>query len=149
MRLERMMIEKFWVRLGGILALFCFATGCQTPHTFAQPDSSWKSHVGQLKHTNEKRTLIGEVVVQRRGAEEFQLDFLKGGSFPLLSLRQDAAVARAEGLLASGRWQGTVEKAPRPLRPWLGLREFFAKGDSAPRMNYEQDGQRFEFQFSR
>jgi hypothetical protein len=126
-------------------------TGCQTPHTFATPDASWKSHIGQLKHTNSKRTLVGEVVVQQRGAQEFQLDYLKGGSFPLISIRQDAEVTRAEGLLAGGRWQGAPDKAPPALRPWLSLRKFFswAVTASTPSLTFTDGGQRFEFQFQR
>ena len=96
-------------------ALALFTTACQAPHTFATPDASWKSHVGQLKHTNAQRVLIGEVVVQQRGAQEFQLDYLKGGSFPLISVRQDATTTRAEGLLAHGKWQGQPSTAPAPV----------------------------------
>jgi hypothetical protein len=121
-------------------------TACQSPHTFSKPDASWQTHVGQLKHTSDQRTLVGEVVVQRRGGQDFQLDFLKGGSFPLLSLRQDATTARAEGVLARGRWQGTPDRAPEPLRPWLGLREFFAKNAKPGSLTYSQNGQRFDFQ---
>jgi hypothetical protein len=149
MKMERTMMRNTGIRICGILALLAVATGCQSPHIFAQPDRTWKSHVGQLKHTNDQRTLVGDVVVQQRGVQEFQLDFLKGGSFPLLSLRQDANVSRAEGLLASGHWQGSPEKAPKPLRPWLGLRAFLAKANSASPLIYEQEGQRFEFQFVR
>lgn len=145
--------------LAGLCALVTLMTaGCQTARTFATPDVSWKSHVGQLKHTNSKRTLVGEVVVQQRGTQEFQLDFLKGGSFPLISLRQDATIARAEGLLANGHWQGVPSQAPRPLRPWLGLREVFSQRYSATAggsmatsdsLTFSEDGQRFEFLFNR
>ena len=134
----------------GAFAALAF-TGCQTAHTFATPDASWKSHIGQLKHTNSKRTLIGEVVVQQRGAREFQLDFLKGGSIPLISIRQDGDTARAEGLLAGvgGKWQGTTASAPQSLRPWLKLRERFAAGSSSSSLTFEDGGQRFEFRFNR
>jgi hypothetical protein len=139
--------------LAAACGLLTLVTGCQTPHSFATPDSSWKSRIGQLKHTNNQRALVGEIVVQQRGAQEFQLDFLKGGSFPILALRQDATVARAEGLLANGRWQGPPDKAPRPLRPWLALREFFADLPAATghaeSHTFVGDGQRFEFRFSR
>lgn len=130
-------------------------TGCQTTHTFAAPDSTWKEHIGQLKHTNNKRTLVGEVVVQHRGTQEFQLDFLKGGSIPLVSIRQDGDAARAEGLLAGmgGRWQGTTASAPASLRPWLNLRNKFATAQaghaSTPSLTFEDGGQRFEFIFNR
>ena len=145
-----------------LAALYVFiaalGTGCQATHTFATPDASWKAHVGQLKHTNSKRTLIGEVVVQQRGTQEFQLDFLKGGSIPLISIRQDGDVARAEGLLAGmgGHWQGTTATATHSLRPWLHLRERFAAAPPAAKtghtslpFNFEDGGQRFEFIFNR
>lgn len=116
--------------IAGAAAMLLLAiAGCQTPHTFAKPDASWKSHVGQLKHRNAERTVIGEVVIQRRGAQEFQLDFLKGGSFPLISIRQDATTTRAEGVLARGSWQGLPERAPRHLRQWVQLPEAFAAAD--------------------
>ena len=136
--------------VAGVLLMFG-ATGCQTAHTFAVPDASWKEHIGQLKHTNDKRTLIGEVVVKHRGAREFQLDYLKGGSIPLVSIRQDGEAARAEGLLAGmgGRWQGTTASAPPSLRPWLKLREQFAPHPSSPSLSFEDGGQRFEFRFNR
>lgn len=134
----------------GIITLA--SSGCQTtPHTFATPDTSWKSHIGQLKHTNSKRTLIGEVVVQHRGAREFQLDYLKGGSIPLVSIRQDGEVARAEGLLAGlgGKWQGTTTSAPASLAPWLKLREQFAAKPVSSTLDFSDGGQRFEFRFNR
>lgn len=117
--------------IAGTSAALLFAvTGCQTPHTFATPDASWKSSIGQLKHRNAERTVIGEVVIQRRGAQEFQLDFLKGGSFPLISIRQDATTTRAEGVLARGSWQGSVGNAPRHLRHWMRLPAAFVAADS-------------------
>jgi hypothetical protein len=149
----------------GALALTLFLTGCQTPHTFSTPDSTWKAHVGQLKFSNRKRTLIGDVVVQQRGKDEFQLDFIKGGGLPLLSLRQDAVTSRAEGILAHGSWQGAPDFAPSPLRPWLKLRETFAHPPSTKTAHAEAkygggqlsmlfvafpaDDQRFVFQFNR
>lgn len=140
------------IPLCAALALLGLATGCQSTHPFATPDASWKTHVGQLKHTNSKRTLIGEVVVRQRGPHEFQLDFLKGGSVPLISIRQDATTARAEGLITRGRWQGAPDSAPKPLRPWLALRESFAQsgaGRQGLTLNFPDEQQRFVFQFNR
>ena len=156
--------------LSSALALALLGTGCQTTHSFATPDASWKSHVGQLKYSNRKRTLIGEVVVQRRGTKEFQLDFLKAGSFRLMSIREDAAAARTDGLLVRGAWQGSPAAAPKSLRPWLALREAFLQtkpampgglsswqGQSEYRggelsslfLAFPEDDQRFVFQFNR
>jgi len=153
--------------LAGALALALSLTACQTPHTFPAPDSTWQAHVGQLKYSNRKRTLIGDVVVQQHGRDQFQLDFMKGGGLPLLSLRQDASVSRADGLLVHGSWQGGTDSAPRALRPWLQLRGAFAQPTSGlPKsahvetkysggqlsmlfVAFPDDNQRFVFQFSR
>ncbi len=152
----------------GALALTVLFTACQTPHAFPSPDASWKAHVGQLKFSNRKRTVIGDVVVQQRGKNEFQLDFIKGGGLPLMSIRQDATTSRAEGLLAHSAWQGAPDAAPRPLRPWLKLRETFAQPPppgsaktaraeaqysggqlSMLFVAFPDDDQRFVFQFNR
>lgn len=152
----------------GALALTSVLTGCQTPHAFPSPDSTWQAHVGQLKFTNRKRTLIGDVVVQQRGKDQFQLDFIKGGGLPLMSVRQDATTSQAEGLLAHHPWQGAPDAAPRPLQPWLKLRGAFAQLPSTGGakvknveatysggqlsmlfLAYPDDDQRFVFQFNR
>jgi len=152
-----------------ILAGLAFAfSGCQTPQSFATPDTSWTSHIGQLKYTDRRRTVIGEVVVQQRGEREFQLDFQKAAELPLLSIRADAANTRVEGLLARHPWQGAASATPPPrLRAWVALREAFAHpGSTAGYWKkadvHQQDGrigslflaspgndQRFVFQFGR
>jgi hypothetical protein len=126
-------------------------TGCQTPHEFTDDRSGkWTIQTGQLKYTSGERVLVGEVVVMQRGAEGFQIEFQKGGGLPLLKLRMDATMARAEGILARGTWQGPPDRAPNPLRGWVGLREAFAKPQPdrftiAP----PTSGDRFEFVFTR
>ena len=99
------------------VAFSVLVSGCQTPHSFATPDASWKSHVGQLKFSDRKRTVIGEVVVQHRGTAEFQLEFLKGGGIPLMSVREDGAKARTDGLLARGSWHDTSAQVTTGARP--------------------------------
>ena len=133
-------------------ALFAAAllTGCQTPHQFATPDKSWKTHIGQLKYSDATRTLIGDVVVQQRGTEDFQLDFQKVGGIPLLTLREDATTARAEGLFARGSWQGVPSAAPKHLRSWVALREAFHRAaPDAPALTFPAADQQFVFQFTR
>jgi hypothetical protein len=155
---------KRWFTLAAV-ALAAMLGGCQTAHPFATPQESWKTHIGQLKYSDTKRTLIGDVVVQQRGAQDFQLDFQKAGGFPLLALREDATAARAEGIFAHGAWQGPAGKAPKHLRNWVALREAFlhpAQGDSwkgesqmvdgiltSLFLTFPRDDQRFVFQFSR
>lgn len=145
--------------------------GCQAPHQFATPDRTWKTHIGQLKYRDAQRTLIGDVVVQQRGEQEFQLEFQKAGGIPLLTLRADATTARAEGLFARGSWQGAPSAAPRHLRSWVWLRTAFRHpqplaikaGDQnwtgeaksaggrlkSVALHFPLDEQRFDFQFNR
>lgn len=123
---------------------------CATPHEFAAPDASWKTRTGQLKYTSGERVLVGEVVVSRRGASDFQIEFQKGGGLPLLKLRMDSTTARAEGLFARGSWQGAPDHAPKPLRGWAGLREAFAKRPPERFTVTPRDSEdRFDFIFSR
>jgi hypothetical protein len=110
-----------------LAAAFLAFGGCQSPKSFATPDASWNSHIGQLKYTDRRRTVIGDVVVQQRGNKEFQLDFQKTAGIPLISIRADDANTRVEGLLAGHVWQGLASSAvPPKLRPWVALREAFA-----------------------
>lgn len=150
-----------------LAALFIGAllAGCQTAHQFATPDQTWQTHIGQLKYSDAKRTVIGDVVVQRRGEQDFQLEFQKGGGIALLTLREDATTARAEGLFARHSWQGAPSTAPKHLRNWIALREGFlhpAHGDSWKGesqtvdgnlsllfLAFPRDNQRFVFQFNR
>ena len=155
-----------------VLAICAIAlSGCQTPHQFATPDKTWKTHIGQLKYADKTRTLIGDVVVQQRGAQDFQLEFQKAGGISLLTLREDATTARAEGLFARGSWQGAPSAAPRHLRNWVALREAFLnpipypmkasvpswKGEvksnggqlTSLSLTFPTDEQQFVFQFNR
>ena len=133
------------IAFAGILA------GCQAPHEFADDRSGkWSIQTGQLKYTSGERVLVGEVVVMQRGATGFQIEFQKGGGLPLLKLRMDSTTARAEGLFARGSWQGAPDRAPKPLRGWIGLREAFAKPHPARFAVTPGDSEdRFEFIFSR
>ncbi len=135
----------------GLAACAVLLAGCQTPHQFAMPDQAWKTHIGQLKYSDAQRTLIGDVVVQRRGAQDFQLEFQKAGGIPLLTLREDATTARAEGLFARGSWQGVPSAAPKHLQNWVALREAFQKPESGAmrKVDFPADGQSFVFQFHR
>lgn len=161
---------KTWLSLAGLVLAAALA-GCQTPHQFAKPDRTWQTHIGQLKYSDAERTVIGDVVVQRRGEQEFQLEFQKAGGIPLLTLREDATTARAEGLFARGSWQGAPSAAPKHLRNWVWLRTAFRHpkplaikaGDqpwtgeakslggrlSSVSLYFPEDKKRFVFQFNR
>jgi hypothetical protein len=76
-------------------------------------------------------SLIGEVLVRLSKTGELELIFSKGPGVTLLTLRQDAQFASAEGPLARGRWSGPTADAPERLRGWFALREkIIANGSS-------------------
>ena len=132
--------------LAGILA------ACQTPHEFVDDRSGeWSIQTGQLKYASGERVLVGEVLVSQRGAAGFQIQFHKSVGVPLLNLRMDAKTARAEGPLARGTWQGSPNRAPKPLRGWIELRDAFAARKTPGRFTYtsRDSQQRFDFILSR
>ena len=134
------------------LALAGILAACQTPHEFVDDRSGeWSIQTGQLKYASGGRVLVGEVIVRRRGAAGFQIQFHKGVGIPLLSLRMDATTARAEGPLARGVWQGPPDRAPKPLRGWIELRDAFAAQKTPGRFTYtsRDSQQRFDFIFGR
>ena len=139
----------FRARHALIAAALLFA-GCQTPYEFTTPDRSWRTRTGQLKYTSGERVLVGEVIVSQRGVADFQIEFQKGGGLPLLKLRMNSTTARAEGLFARGSWQGSPDRAPKPLRGWIGLREAFASRQPERFTVTPRDSEdRFDFVFNR
>ena len=138
------------IRICLLLSATLLLAACQTPHEFTTPDRSWTTRTGQLRYTSGEHVLVGEVVVSQRGAADFQIEFQKGGGLPLLKLRMDSTTACAEGLFARGSWQGPPDRAPKPLRGWIGLREAFAKRQPERfTVSPANSGDRFEFVFSR
>jgi hypothetical protein len=113
------------------LALIAFAcASCQTtsPHQFATPAVTWQTKTGQLAYKGLKISLIGEVLVRYSKTGDLELTFTKGPGVQLLTLRQDAQFASAQGPLARGRWAGPTASAPARLRGWFGLREQILAG---------------------
>ncbi len=138
--------------LVSILAALCAALlpGCQTPLAFPAPTADWQTHTGQLQYRSATgRSVIGDVVVRRSARGDFQLAFSSGPGFPLLQLRQSGELARAEGALARGSWQGRSDRAPAPLRGWLQLRDAFPKQPPAGTLTLTLAGDQFAFHFSR
>ena len=134
------------------LALAGILAACQTPHEFAgERSGNWTIRTGQLKYSGGGRVLVGEVIVKQRGTTGFQIQFQKGVGVPLLNLRMDATTARAEGPLARGVWQGSPDRAPRPLRGWIELRDSFAAQKTPERFTCtsRDSQQRFDFILSR
>lgn len=118
-----------------LLALIAlFLTGCA--QEFPTPGPDWKTFVGQLQYSTPKRSIIGDVVVRSSGPD-FQLDFVTGPGFPLMSLRQDATHRSARGILARGNTAN-----------WFQLRERFdALAPGADSMEAGFAGERFRFRF--
>jgi len=130
--------------------LFLMVTGCQTPYEFAEPTREWHSWVGQLQYVYNNRALTGDITVQWFDRRNFQLEYTSGPGFPLLRVWREGAIARAEGVLARGAWEGRVQSAPSQLRNWFQLGDKFAAvSPKQQRANFvfPQTGERFSFHF--
>ena len=95
--------------------------GCATTpqaQQFPQPTNLWESFDGQLQYVTPDHSVIGEFVASRHSAD-FHLEFSKGGAVPLIKVSRHEQLARAEGPLARGRWQGEASTAPAALRGWV------------------------------
>ncbi len=135
-------------RLGAALVLLL--AGCQTPLVFPAPDARWETRVGQLQYVTPTRSIIGDCVVSRRGAD-FQLDFRTGPGFPLLRLWRSGEKARAEGVIARGSWQGDPAHPPANLVGFMKLPAAFSAQKHTPRVivNSAETGERFVFVFAK
>ena len=115
-----------------LACLFAGISGCQTiKPQFPAPGANWRTSIGQLQYATSKRSVIGETVVSRLGANDFQLDFTAGPGLPLMKLRESGTFAHAEGVFAHGAWQGDPSHAPGSLARWVRLREAFATIEAA------------------
>ena len=128
------------------------ASSCQTTgsssHQFAEPATGWQAtKTGQLAYTDQKLSLIGEVLVRYSKNGDFQLTFTKAGGMTLLSLRQDANFGQAEGPLARGRWSGPITDAPARLRGWFQLRDKVVNGRRMTSIRHEAGEQSFTLRF--
>lgn len=131
--------------IGGSLA------GCQTTSAtapqFTEPATGWQTKTGQLAYTDQKVSLIGEVLVRYSKSGDFQLTFTKAGGITLLSLRQNATSAQVEGPLARGRWSGATAEAPARLRGWLQLRDKIVYGRRLTTIRHDSGEQSFTLRF--
>lgn len=136
-----------WITLWAALLAF---TSCQTTtssHQFADPSPSWQTKTGQLAYTDQKVSLIGEVLVRYSKQGEFELTFTKAGGITLLSLRQDAGFGRVEGPLARRGWSGPLAEAPPRLRGWFQLRDKIVNGQRGATLRHESGEQTFTLRF--
>jgi hypothetical protein len=121
-------------RIATLLAILCL-TSCATTstHQFAAPAADWQTRTGQLAYQGPTMSLIGEVLVRTSKSGEMELTFSKGPGVALVTLRQDAQFASAEGPLARGDWSGPTANAPERLRGWFALRGKILGGGSSIR----------------
>lgn len=126
------------------------STSCQTTspaRQFAEPATGWQTKSGQLAYTDQKLSLIGEVLVRYSKGGDFELTFTKAGGITLLTIRQDANFAQAEGPLARGRWSGTTAEAPARLRGWFQLRDKIVNGRRMTSIRHDAGEQSFTLRF--
>lgn len=118
--------------IGLILVALVFAScATTTTHQFAAPTPAWKTRAGQLAYRGPQTSLIGEVLVRTSPAGDMELTFSKAPALTLMTIRQDAQFASAEGPLARGRWAGRTANAPERLRGWFALRQKILAGGSS------------------
>jgi hypothetical protein len=124
-------------------------TSCATipRHQFVEPTNDWQARSGQLWYRTPKTSLIGDVLVRFSKRGDFELTFSKGPGMTLLILRQDAQFASLQGALARTGWAGPVDRAPRQLRSWLGLREAFLRASDQKSVRHVADHETFLFRF--
>ena len=120
------MISILKPRLALVALLLATLGACQTTREFPAPGSHWKNAQGQLRYTNPTRSVIGETILSGNGLQDFQLEFLAGPGVPLMRLSESGGIARTEGILAGGSWQGDPKHAHGRLASWVTLREVFA-----------------------
>ena len=125
-------------------------TACQTTmpaRQFAEPATGWQTKSGQLAYTDQRMSLIGEVLVRYSKSGDFELTFTKAGGITLLTVRQDANFAQAEGPLARGRWSGATAEAPARLRGWFQLRDKIVNGRRMTSIRHDAGEQSFTLRF--
>jgi hypothetical protein len=128
-----------------LVAVLLSACATTSTHQFATPAADWKTKAGQLSYNSPRMSLIGEVLVRYSSAGDFELSFSKGPAVTLLTVRQDAQFASAEGPLARGRWSGPTANAPERLRGWLALRDKIIKG--GPTVRFTSGAESFNLRF--
>ncbi len=116
------------------LAAGLLLAGCST-YQFVTPAANWRTQIGQLQYISPKRSIIGETVVTRTGASDFQLDFMTGPGLSILKLRKEGNKGRAEAAFARVSWQGNADHPVGPLKSWFALEEVFAAVDALHQTN--------------
>ena len=106
--------------------------GCATAPDFPPPNDLWETFTGQLQYATPERSVIGEFTAARH-ADDFRLEFSKGGAVTLLKLARHGDLIRAEGPLAHGRWQGRADAAPAYLQGWTAVPAGFDGLEKNPR----------------
>jgi hypothetical protein len=128
-----------------LVALFLTSCAVTSTHRFATPAGDWRTRTGQLAYSGPKMSLIGEVLVRYSQIGDMEFTFSKSSAVTLLTIRQDAQFASAQGPLARGGWSGPAANAPERLRGWFGLREKIVTGESTVR--FSSGAETFDLRF--
>jgi hypothetical protein len=123
--------------------------GCATlsRHQFAEPAGGWQTRTGQFRFAAPNTSLIADVVVRYSNAGDFELLLSKGPGVTLLSLRQDTSFAEVKGPLARNGWSGPLDRAPKPLRGWLELRDAILHAQDRHVIRHIAGAESFLFRF--
>ncbi len=133
------------IALIALCALLLASCASNPNHQFAALTNAWKTRSGQLAYGSAKTSLIGEVLVRSSREGDLEVTFTKGPGLTLITIRQDAQFASAEGPLARGRWAGPTASAPERLRGWFALREKILAGGSSAQVS--SGGETFNLRF--
>jgi hypothetical protein len=141
--------KSFLPWLCGALLTIALLIGCQSTAPFPRPDSTWQTRIGQLQYATARRSVIGECIVSRGSARDFQLDFHTGPGFALLRLWRSGDHVRAEGVLARGSWEGNANRAPQHLAGWVKMAgDFPRNAGRQTSLSSPKTGERFVFVFA-
>jgi hypothetical protein len=130
-----------------VTAFYVISCATVSQHQFSEPTANWQAKTGQLMYRTATTTLIGDVLVRFSKTGDFELTLSKGPGVVLLSLRQDAGFAEVKGPFVRGGWSGPVERAPRQLRGWLGLRDKLTHSQDRQSVRYVAGNETFLFRF--
>jgi hypothetical protein len=108
----------FTLAITTLSLVVCGCANAPQAQQFPQPSDLWESFSGQLQYVTPGHSVIGEFVASRHAAD-FHFEFSKGGAVPLIKVSRHDQLARAEGPLARGQWQGNAGSAPAALRGWV------------------------------
>ena len=120
----------------------------QCPRTSSpQPATGWQTKTGQLAYTDQRMSLIGEVLVRYSKSGDFELTFTKGRRHHAAVLRQDANFARRKVRSRAVAGPARSREAPARLRGWFQLRDKIVNGRRMTSIRHDAGEQSFTLRF--